>query len=1051
MAEQTFRSPGFFEREVDLTQRTTEIVGTPAGVIGTAGKGPAFVPVTVGSFADFASKFGTLDPDRFGPYAANEWLRNRTALTYIRVLGAGANATTTDISTTAIQGTVKNAGFRLKGPQSDTLSAKVHNGVIQFIVASHTTTNEEASGFPVFTDNSSFNTMTEMNLVRAMVMTATGSRLEILSHNANYSGATTTVDSGSISSYTGAPELQGTFKLVLSSALGTRFGNEAGNPGIRILTASLDPSSKHYVGKILNTNPDRFHAEQHLLYADFPVESEIAKVNVTPAGPGGNVGRVAILSGSHRTSAGGGGNGKAYRNNFGRFDTRYRAARSTSFISQPFGGDEFDLFHFESLNDGEAGNRLVKISITNLRRSTDPENPYGTFTVLIRDYFDTDTDLRIVEQYPLCTLNPGDENYIATRIGDLSVKYNFDAESETERRLNVSGKRPNRSAYVRVVMNSMVEDGEVPADALPFGFRGVPLPKTSNSLTDNGLRVLPGGSKNHGNERISGRIPDGLNSQNSLTGSILPPIPHRFKATRGAVQAFGDYTGQPGSLELADSRLFWGIKFERVPLTGSVTNATLNANGSSARNKLLDSYSKFLGLELMDTVVTGSGADRFNDNKFTLAKVAFYNHLADSSTVSLASAITTEITGAVPDHIKFTAYIRNETPKAPRYTVKDGTKNRLTFGSLVANSSATAFNRFTEYMKFTNMMYGGYDGVNILDRDQRLMNDKASSISEGGKAAGGELGYINLSVDSSPGAGKDNNVISSYRTATRIMTDPFASRVNVIAIPGIRDSYVTDFAADKTKEYSQALYLMDVPSFDDDTTRLYDDSKNRPNVRKTTEQFEGRAIDNNFSAAYFPDTIIEDEVNGEAVGVPASVSAIGALGFNDRVSFPWFAPAGFNRGALDSVVNTEVRLNAEDRNVLYEARLNPIASFPRGGFVIFGQKTLQQARSALDRVNVRRMLLEVKRIVSDIANGLIFEQNTPATRARFVKLTKPRLASIQTNQGIDSFKIIMNSSNNTAEDAEQNRLNGRIVLVPTRAAEFIAMDFIITNSGVSFE
>ena len=136
---------------------------------------------------------------------------------------------------------------------------------------------------------------------------------------------------------------------------------------------------------------------------------------------------------------------------------------------------------------------------------------------------------------------------------------------------------------------------------------------------------------------------------------------------------------------------------------------------------------------------------------------------------------------------------------------------------------------------------------------------------------------------------------------------------------------------------------------------------------------------------------------------------------------------------------------------MYEARINPIANFPDGGFVIFGQKTLQQAKSALDRVNVRRMLLEVKRIVSEIANGLIFEQNTPATRSRFIQLVKPKLAAIQGNQGIDSFKIVMNSSNNTAEDAEQNRLNGRIILVPTRAVEFIAMDFIITNSGVSFE
>jgi len=185
--------------------------------------------------------------------------------------------------------------------------------------------------------------------------------------------------------------------------------------------------------------------------------------------------------------------------------------------------------------------------------------------------------------------------------------------------------------------------------------------------------------------------------------------------------------------------------------------------------------------------------------------------------------------------------------------------------------------------------------------------------------------------------------------------------------------------------------------------------------------------------------------------MPSSVAALKALGYNDAVSAPWFAPAGFNRGALNNVLNSEVRLNAEDRNILYEARINPIANFPNGGFVIFGQKTLQQDRSALDRVNVRRMLLEVKRIISDIANKLIFEQNTPQTRARFVAEATPQLATIQIQQGVDQFQIVMDSSNNSNEDIEQNRLNGRIVLVPTRAVEFIAVDFIITNSGVSFE
>ena len=141
MAEQTFRSPGFFEREVDLTQRTREIEGVPAGIIGMASKGPAFVPITVGSFVDFERKFGTLNSDFFGPYAVNEWLKHRTALTYIRVLGAGANNSSGDIGITEQKGTVKNAGFRLKGTRSSALSTPHNdnrfNGSVQFIAAVH--------------------------------------------------------------------------------------------------------------------------------------------------------------------------------------------------------------------------------------------------------------------------------------------------------------------------------------------------------------------------------------------------------------------------------------------------------------------------------------------------------------------------------------------------------------------------------------------------------------------------------------------------------------------------------------------------------------------------------------------------------------------------------------------------------------------------------------------------------------------------------------------------------------------------------------------------
>ena len=232
--------------------------------------------------------------------------------------------------------------------------------------------------------------------------------------------------------------------------------------------------------------------------------------------------------------------------------------------------------------------------------------------------------------------------------------------------------------------------------------------------------------------------------------------------------------------------------------------------------------------------------------------------------------------------------------------------------------------------------------------------------------------------------------------------------------------------------------------------RVFSKDGRRPDVQTTADRFTSRAIDNNYGAAYFPDVTITDPT-GRKINVPASVAALGGISYSDRVAYPWYAPAGFTRGALGFVTNTQVRLNSADRDTLYVARINPIARLPDVGYVIFGQKTLQIARSALDRLNVRRLLLEVKRIVSDIALTIVFEQNTAATRSRFVNAVTPQLAIIQAQQGIESFSVVMDERNNTEADVEANRLNGRIVIVPTRAVEFVVVDFIITNAGVSFE
>jgi len=1067
MAEQIFKSPGFFEREVDLSQREAETVGVPAGVAGTSEMGPAFVPVTVGSFSDFKSRFGTLDHKKFGPYAVREFLKNRSALTFVRVLGAGSNDSTTDIYKTEQQGVVKNAGFVIQGSAlGGTPGDTRHQGAVQFLVARHfVSASRETVGFPVFTDNDSYGISSGddyVYLVRGMIMCATGTRIQVLHATSSYSTAEAFADTATVYSGTGDSRFK-TFKIAISSSA-TQFANHDGSPGVKMLTASLDPSLPSYISNVLNTDPERFQEEQHLLYSHFPVEDEIAPVSDHRYS-------VAVVSGTAAVSSDNPAN-QGFRDAFGRFDTRYSTPRTTMFISQPYGEKEYDLFHFETLSDGASANTKFKVSISNIRKSTDSKNKNGTFTVEVRSFSDTDTNPSVLEQYPLCTLDPSDENYVAKKIGDLKVSYNFDAETSDERRLLMSGKYANVSSRVRIVMHVDAENGNVPVDALPFGFRGFPSLKTTETLADNSVTGLTSSlGQNLGNpgsrlaftpRKSSGSSVAAAGAESLLSGSILPPVPYRFKVTRGNVATSG-LAGSPGNSERVDARFYWGTKFEIVPRSSSLDESILNANVSSTPNPLIENYAKLLGISKMDLVVTGAGADEFNNNKFTLARVALGNVISDALTGSgrpgLNQTVESQITGTAKDHMLEACYIRNGVPKGTTYVVSDGTANdRLTFASLISLTGSTHFNKFTNYAKFTNFFYGGFDGVNILDRDMSRLNDRASSSDSTGKASESNLSStdgnplnIGLSTNMTVGSGKDNSTVRSYRAAAEILTDEMSSRVNIIVIPGIRDSHVTDYVTDLVEDYGKAIYIIDTPAYDGDNNRLFYDSTGRPDVEKTIEKFSARALDSNYVATYFPDVSINDPVNNRSVEVPASIAALGALGFNDNVAYPWFAPAGFNRAALDFVVNTKARLNASDKNDLYEAKINPIATFPNAGFVIFGQKTLQQAKTSLDRVNVRRMLLEAKRIISDVASKIVFEQNTPETRARFVSQVTPLLSLIQTQQGIDQFKVVMDSSNNTIEDVEQNRLNGRIVLVPTRAVEFIAIDFIITSAGVSFE
>ena len=1074
MAEQTFRSPGFFEQEIDLSARVSTPLGVPAGIVGTSGQGPAFVPVTVGSLADFTARFGSLDQDQFGPYAVREFLKNRNAVTFVRVLGAGVIEDSGDVTNAELGGFVKNAGLKLK---SSALATAGRVGALTLICAQHdprsNETVSELAGFPVFTDNDSFQMAGGddrpgadgefVHLVRAAILVASGTHIIPLDGDGvdaytdgdhNTAGLQTLARSCEPSDGTGSKLALGRFKLVVATP--AQFDDTADasiDESARLhktYEVSLNPNDSKYISNVMNTDPDQFQSLGHLLYLDYAVEHELAPVRIA-------AGTVSVVTGRDDVTSSSSYSPENMIDALGRLDARFTTPVTPSIISQPFGETEYDLFHFETISDGESANNEYKISIANVRRSIDPNNPFGTFDVQVRKFDDTDTSLEIVEAFPACTLDPTSEDYVARKIGDKKVFYNFNAADEDDRGLAIRGKHPNRSSRIRIQMATAVERKEIPAESLPFGFRGIPVLKTCDSLND---KAAVTGTPFDGTGNVVTAATTRLMGDNdvatSIAGSvfsIVPPLPLRFKCTRGAVSSSPTFIGTPGENERSDSRLYWGVKFERMPLSssadqGSVTDAIMNVNASGLANPLVSAYSKFQGIAKLDNLVTGSGADLFNNNKFTLARVALKE-------VVSAGSVTTNVTSTAKEHMLSAAYIRNGIPDSSDYSITDAGNSsvRVTLASLVNDTNAASiFNRFSEYAKFTTMFYGGWDGVNLLDRDSRLMNDRASSSDTGGRA--GDSANVGLRTHVA-GAGQKNNVVSSFKEAVTIITNPMASRVNILAVPGMRDAFISDHALEAVKSYSMAIYLMDVIKYGrtnaGTVVRMFDDSVEKVDVQETAEQFEGRVIDNNYSAAYFPDVWIRDDLNNTNVKVPASVTALGALAFNDRVAYPWFAPAGFNRGSLENVANVDVRLNSADRDLLYDARLNPIAVFPSGGFVIFGQKTLQVAKSALDRVNVRRLLLEVKRLVSGVATKLLFEQNNDQTRQKFVNQITPLLTLIQAQAGVEKFSVVCDNTNNTEADRESNRMNGRIVLVPTRAVEFIAIDFIVTNSGVSFE
>jgi len=384
-------------------------------------------------------------------------------------------------------------------------------------------------------------------------------------------------------------------------------------------------------------------------------------------------------------------------------------------------------------------------------------------------------------------------------------------------------------------------------------------------------------------------------------------------------------------------------------------------------------------------------------------------------------------------------------PFAPNYisrAIGDISSTLVTEGADTFLQESGSFPNISNYVRVKQV---NYPTPNYFNNDGSAKNQFTGSLPAIGSGSfNGALGsnipvgrqanfYQNINATDTQGL-----VGSDYNNAIALLANQDDYQFNVISVPGLSTQH----------QPAQVTSVMNTAISRGDNIAVVDLVGYNQPINTVITQAGG--IDNSYTAAYWPWLQTVDPNSGQLVFIPASTFIPGVYAFTDASSDPWFAPAGITRGGMGQVVRAERKLTSTNRDNLYEANVNPIATFPSQGVVVFGQKTLQKAASALDRVNVRRLLITLKGQISQIADNLVFEQNTIATRQNFLTQVNPYLESVQQRQGLYAFKVVMDESNNTPDVIDRNELVGQIFLQPTRTAEFILLDFNVLPTGATF-
>lgn len=622
---------------------------------------------------------------------------------------------------------------------------------------------------------------------------------------------------------------------------------------------------------------------------------------------------------------------------------RYQTPETPFVVSELRGDKIYDLFKFINISDGNNANTEVKISIANISFNN------RTFDVIVRDFFDTDNNVVVLEKFTNCSMDPGQNSYVAKKIGTSNGDFEL------------------KSRYIMLEMSE-----ESPMDALPCGFRGYTTRKYLN----------------HRSPRLLYKL------KYDKPGDVIYNPP------------FGSGTGDNETRSAGDKvrRTYLGVS-DKVGIDTDFLQYKGKQNPVSLETALESSPWATLtpGFHMdsgANVALISSDYDTAGSQEFEVGVAEFRSEPSD----------------------------------------EDNPYYRL------------------QARKFTLVPYGGFDGWDIY-REYRTNGDRYVL----GRAGFNKGAAPSISQPSATGWGAFKQIVGpdkqrwantdyyAYLWGQFTFSNPEAVDINVFTTPGIdymNNSNLVEEAIDMVeRERADSVYICTTPDYNlfVPSTTSFDSDFIYP--EEAVDNLDETGIDSNYTATYYPWILTRDGVNNTQIYLPPTAEVTRNLALTDNIAFPWFASAGYTRGLVNGV-KARKKLTQEDRDTLYKGRLNPIATFSDVGTVIWGNKTLQIRESALDRLNVRRLLLQARKLISAVAVRLLFEQNDDIVRQQFLDSVNPILDSIRRDRGLIDFRVVVQ---NTPEDLDANQLVGKIYLKPTRSLEFIDIEFLITPTGASFE